>query len=171
MDDDRLPQLGRQLELRGEQGPLALARRVVAVIIEPGLPHRDDTIATEQISELVEPPGLGIRGLVRMDAQRGEDALVPFRDLERGPALLDARADRDDPVHSHAAGTLDQGLSRLLAPVEMRVRVDHDAAAFSMRSSSASTISGSSFLNSGRGSWSFWPGASSLGFHSPIHAS
>ena len=107
---------------------------------------------------------------MRVDAERCEDLLVELGKLERGPARLDPGTDGHDPVDADGSGAADQRGRPVGAGVEVRVGVDHsEAAACSciLASSSGTTMSGSSFLKSGRGLARAWPGGSSLGAHSP----
>ena len=105
---------------------------------------------SQELAELGEALGLRLRGLVRVDPQRGMHALMTLGDRQRRPARLDAGADRDDSGDAGCLCPLDQGRSRLVARVEMRVRVGHAAVAASIRaSSSATTCSESSFAKSG----------------------
>ena len=173
VDDDRLAELGRELELRLEELPLAIARRPVAEVVEPGLPHGDRLLVLEQLAELVDPACLGIAGLVRVDPEGGEHLLVELGELERGPRRLDPRADGDDPVDAGRARAADQRRRAVRARIEVRVGVDHSSAArFCIRSSSAgTTTSGSSFLKSGFGFWSSCPAGSSLGDQLPTQVS
>jgi hypothetical protein len=48
MDDESLAKLGRELGLSAEQFALAVSRRVVPVVVEPGLAHRDRTSVYEK---------------------------------------------------------------------------------------------------------------------------
>ena len=81
-----------------------------------------------------------------IDTQRGEHPVVLVGDRERRSAGIDAGADGDDPGHPCGKRPLDEGRGRLLARVEVRVRVGHEPAAASIRaSSSATTRSASSF--------------------------
>jgi hypothetical protein len=75
----------------------------------------------EQFPELVEPPRFGRGGLMWVDAQRGENAVMLISDRERGPAGLDAGANRDDSHYSCGAGALDEGRGGFLTRVEVRV--------------------------------------------------
>ena len=128
MDDDGLAELGGQLELALEELALAVVRRVVAVEVEAGLADRDRALVGEQLAQLVEPRRVGLGGLVRMDPERCEDAVVPLGDRERLAAGVEARADRDDPVDAGLARARDELVRRLRARVEVRVGVDHAAA-------------------------------------------
>ena len=107
---------------------------------------------------------------MRVDAERCEDLFVELRELERRPARLDPGADGHDPVDADGAGAADQRGRTVGAGVEVRVGVDHSVAAACsciLASSSDTTVSGSSFLKSGRGFARVWPGGSSRGAHSP----
>src|SRR6185503_12309762 len=98
--DDRLPELGSQLQLPLEELALAVVRSVVAVEVEAGLADGDRTLVGEQLPQLVEPGRVGLGGLVRMDPERGENTVVPAGDRKRLAAGLETRPDRDDPVDS-----------------------------------------------------------------------
>ncbi len=108
MDHDRLAELRGELELRVEEPPLPLARRPVAKVVEPRFADRNRPFALEELTQLADARGLGIAGLVRVDAERGEHLLVQLRELERRAARLDARADRDDPIDSRRPSTADE---------------------------------------------------------------
>ena len=177
VDHDRQSQVGREVELLLEEAALLGAPVGAVVVIEARLPHRDRSLVAQQLAQLADPAGLALRRLVRVDAEGGVDAVV-FRELERPPAGVDARPDRDDARHPRLASAYD-GDRRLLERIEVRVCVDHvararqaAAAARSIRASSSSTTCfGSSFANNGFGSRSARPGSSSLGCHRPVHAS
>ena len=49
VDDDRLAELRREVELRLEQLPLSVARAAVTEVVEPGLPHGDRLVVLEQV--------------------------------------------------------------------------------------------------------------------------
>ena len=170
VDDDRLAEVSRELELPGEEIALPVARRVVAVEVEPGLADGDRTRVAEQLAELVEPGCVVIRGLVRVDAEGGPDSVVSPGEVERRAARVEPRADRDDALHAGLAGPPQDQIRRIRARVEVRVGVDHWAASI-LASSSATTRSGSSFLKSGTGSPTGCPGRIRLGAHSPTHDS
>ena len=53
--------------------------------------------SAEQLAQLVEPLRVGLAGLVRVDAERREDAVCRSAIAERLAAGVDARPDRDDP--------------------------------------------------------------------------
>jgi hypothetical protein len=175
VDHDRLAEVGRELELCLEEPALTVARRAVAEVVETGLPHRHRALVLGELAELVDAIRLGVAGLVRVDADRGEDLLVQLGQLERGAARVDSGAHGDDPIDARRSRPPDQRRRPVSARVEVRVRVDHSsvsAARCLIRSSSAgTTTSGSSFLKSGRGFWSVCPGGSSLGAQLPVHDS
>ena len=96
---------------------------------------------------------------MRVDAEDREHALVPLGELERAAAVVDVRADGEDPRDARLGRALDR-LVGVVERGEVRVRVDHG-------SSAARTSSASSLRKSGRGSRSVWPGGSSLGAQEP----
>ena len=72
-------------------------RREAADRVEAGLADRDRLRMREQLAKLVEPLGLRLRRLMRVDAERRVDAVVALGDRERSAARLDPGADGDDP--------------------------------------------------------------------------
>ena len=154
MDDDGLAELGRELELRLEEAALPVARRAVAEVIEARLPHCDHSIVLGEVAQLADAIRLRVAGLVRVDAESGEHLLVELGQLERRSARVDAGAHGHDLLDADRACSPDQRRRPVRTRVEVCVGVDHSdvAARASIRaSSSATTTSGSSFLNSGRG--------------------
>ena len=154
VDDDRLAEIGRELELRLEELALPFARRAVAEVIESRLPHGDRTIVLREVAQILDAVCLRVAGLMRIDADRGEHLLVQFGELEGDAARVDAGAHGHDPLDARRARAPDERRRPVRARVEVCVGVDHsDAAArASIRaSSSGTTTSGSSFLNRGRG--------------------
>jgi hypothetical protein len=97
--------------------------------------------------------------LVWVDAEDGEDAVVPLGAGKGLPAVLQICADRQDPLHACPGGAR-HCLVGVVEGAEVRVRVDHE-------SSDARTASASSLRKSGLGSSSVWPGGSSLGAQEP----
>ncbi len=175
VDDDRKAELVRQGQLRVEQPALLGGCRVALHVVEAGLAHRDRFRVLEQLAQFVEAARFGSRRLMRVDSERRVDALVLLCERERGATRVDPGADGDDPAHPRRCSSLDHG-RRHLAGVEVRVRVGHAAsrpsASSSIRfSSSATTFSGSSFVNSGCGSRSACPGGSALGSQRPAQSS
>ena len=162
VDDDRLAELGGDLELRFEEALLVVVRGVLAEVVEARLADRDRARVAEQVAKLVEAVRVGLVRVVRVDAEDGVDAVVLLGERERLVRARDAGGDGDHAVDADGAGSL-EGLGCLVG-VEVRVGVDH------ARPSSSSTTESSSFLNSGVGSRSFWPGASSLGCQAPVHS-
>ena len=125
----------------------------------------------EQVAERIEV--VVARGLVRVDPEDREDLAVPVRELERGAAALDRRTDGEDSPNVGLARATNELVRWVCARVEVRMGVDHAACAAASRRaiSSATTVSGSSFVKSCSGSRSFWPGGRSLGSQRPIHVS
>ena len=106
-----------------------------------------------------------------IDPEHRVHAVVSVGQGESRLARVDPGTDRDNGRNAGFAGALD-GAVRVLEGVEVRVGVDHASAARSIRaSSSATTCSGSSLRNSGRGSRSVRPGASELGCQVPAQFS
>ena len=170
VDHDGQPALGGELQLSREEPPLLARARIPANGVEARLAHRDDLRVVEEIAELVEASCIRPGGAVRIDPERGEDALVRVGECERRPARLDAGPDRDHACHAGRPGALDERGDRPVARVEVRVRVGHAAAASIRASSSSTTCSASSFTKSGRGSGSRWPGGRRLGSQLPDHS-
>src|SRR5581483_1626541 len=126
VDDDGLAELGGERQLGIEDRALPVARGAVAVEVEAGLADGDRERIGEQLCELVDPVALGV-GLVRMDPENREDALVAAGEVEGDPAALDRRPDGQDSRHAGLGRSPNRGL-RILERIEMRVRVDHAAA-------------------------------------------
>ena len=82
--------------------------------------------------------------VVRVDAEDREDPVVPLGERKRSAAVVDIRADGEDPRDTGLGGTPDR-LVGVLERGEVRVCVDHG-------SSAAMTSSASSLRKSGRGS-------------------
>ena len=128
VDDDRLAELAGELELDREQAPLPVVRCPVAVEVEAGLAHGHGALVPEELRQLGQPLRLRPTCLMRMDSERGENPAFAFGDRERSPAGIDARADRNHALDAGLTGAGEQRLRRLLAPVEVRVGVDHATA-------------------------------------------
>src|SRR5581483_6891633 len=129
-----------------EKSPLPVSRRVVAKEVEPRLADGDDRAVPEHRLQLFQALRVRAGGLVRVDAENAGNVLVLPRDLEHGPAGVDAGADREHAGHAGRPSAVEENVGRLLARVEMRVRVDHAAAGASRRGKSggAGTMSFSS---------------------------
>src|ERR671931_198377 len=63
-----------------------------------------------------------------MNAEDGEDAALAFGDRERGPARIDSGPDRDHAFDACFSPASKQLFRRHVAPVEVRVGVDHATA-------------------------------------------
>ncbi len=129
VDDHRKGELIGELELRVEEPALLERRCELANCVEPCLSDGDRFRVREQLAELVKPLCLRRRRLVRIDAESREDLAVLVGDRERPSARLDAGTDGHDPAHASGERSFDEGRCRLLARVEMRVRVGHAAGA------------------------------------------
>ena len=169
VDDDWEAELVGESELRVEEAPLLLGSRETPDGVEASLAHCDRLRMGQELTELGEALGLGLPCLMRVDPERGMHALMTLGDRERRPTRLDTGADRDNSGDAGCLCALDQGRSRLVARVEMRVRVGHAAVAASIRaSSSATTCSESSLAKSGLGSLRVCPGGRALDSHRPV---
>src|SRR4029079_7332075 len=144
-------------ELVDEELRLRIVRRVVAVVVEPGLADRDDLRMLEQA---LEPREIELRRcLVRMQAGDAVDTLVLLDDGERRGPRVRVGGDRDDSGDAGIACPLDRG-GRVVDRVEVRVGVDHAGV---RRANSSSTIPGSSLRKSGAGSRTARPRGRVLG--------
>ena len=111
---------------RGKQASLLGLAVGAVVVVEARLADGDRLRVREQLAQLVDAPGFVAPGLVRVDAERRVDAVVPLGQSQGRAARLDAGADRDDPRHAGRACARDRS-RRVLERVEVRVRVDHAA--------------------------------------------
>jgi hypothetical protein len=82
MEENRQPDLGGKRKLRGKRRFLAIARREVAVVIEPALADRDGVRAFEQRPQSRDAVLIELVGVVRVDPGRREE-----RPLMRGAKL------------------------------------------------------------------------------------
>src|SRR6185295_2690146 len=103
-----------------EQLALPVSRCVVAIEVEPRLPDGDGPRGAEQLTQLVETLRVGLTGLVRVDAERGEDAVFARGDRQRFTARVDSGSARDAPPDSDGAGALADHVRRVGARVEVR---------------------------------------------------
>ena len=115
----RLAELARKLDLRLERAPLIVVRRVVAVVVEPGLADRDDLRVGRRLSDRLEVRGLEPGGRVRVPAHDREHLLLRVREAERAGDRVVVDADRRDTREAVRR----RGI--LVAHLEMAVRVDH----------------------------------------------
>ena len=108
VDHDGQAELVGERELARRRATRAHGACGAVVAVETRLADRDDARVAEQLASSSTPAGLGRRRLVRVDPERGDDALVGVGDRERAAARLDARADRDHARHADRAGALEQ---------------------------------------------------------------
>ena len=112
-----------------EELALAVARRVVAVVVEPGLPDRDGALGCgEQLAQLVDGGRVGSPAWCGWIPSAAKTPVVSLGDGERLAAGVEPGADRDDPLDPGLARARHEHVCRLRARVEVRVRVDHAAA-------------------------------------------
>ena len=79
VDDERLAELARELDVGGERALLVGARRVVAVVVEAGLADRAAARVARELAQLVGDRVVVAGGAVGVVADRGEP------DLRRAP--------------------------------------------------------------------------------------
>ena len=156
VDDDGLVELARELELRGEDTALRVARRVVAIPVEPGFSDGDRLRMRLQAPHLVE---IALRGLVGMDADDREHVVEALGERDRL-----RHANGEDARHACLARACDDIRGIFVERVEMRVRVDHSMPSLA---SSWAAVSGGSLRKSGVGSRRGRPDSSVLGAHVP----
>ena len=122
-----LPSAPGQSELAAEDGGLDVGRRQVAEEVEPHLAERHHLgrVARERLHRGVVGVG-GLAGIVRMDADGGEDVGEPLGERDRGGIRLAVGADRH---HRGDAG----GPRALEHRVEIRRRARGSAGARACR--------------------------------------
>ena len=120
-------QTGRRcdLELTVEEQPLDGTRREIVEVVESRLADSHGSWMAEQIDELIRARTLRGAGLMRVDPERGKDALLGIRDCDRGVAGRDPRANGYDSRNAHRPRTFDEECGGLVAAVEVSVGVDH----------------------------------------------
>ena len=108
VDDNRTPHLVSERNLRREGATLSTARRVVVVVVEAALPHRDR--AAFEISAKLRYVALDVerRGIVRVNARRSENEARILRGALSGDrGSIDGLADADDRDRTRIAGAGD----------------------------------------------------------------
>ena len=103
-----LPARARQLHLRDERADLVLARRVVAVVVEPGLPDRDAALVGRQRLELGQVGVVEAGRAVGMAADRRADLREGLGRRQRRAARRAVHPDRQHPAHAGALRVGDQ---------------------------------------------------------------
>ena len=126
VDHDGLARVARECELRVEEFLLSLPRRVVAVVVKPGLADGDGLRVREQLAELVEVARLS--RLVRMHAETRVDAVLLLGARKRCAGRCDRGRNVDHARHADRPRSREH-LGRVVAQV--RVRVDHAVVASS----------------------------------------
>jgi hypothetical protein len=94
--------------LRREGGALRIARRVVVVVVEAALPHRDGTALQKAAQSRYVALGVEGRGVVGMNARCRENEACIFRGVLSGERCrIDGLADADDRDRARIAGAGD----------------------------------------------------------------
>ena len=100
VDHDRPLEGAGKVELSLKERALRWARRVVAEVVESGLPDGDGARCREERGELVQPARVGPAGFVRVHPEARVDALVPLGERERLDRAGEGRRDGDHPPHT-----------------------------------------------------------------------
>ncbi len=119
MDHDWSAHFRGERDLGGERGALRVAGRVVVVIVEAALAHRDrgrkQLAQPGDIARLIETGSI-----VRMDSRGGEhETGITRREFSRTRGGLEGLSDADDRRRARIAGAGDY---RVAVAVERRVR-------------------------------------------------
>ena len=126
VDDDRLAELLGDREVRLEELALRIVRRVVAVVVEARLAHGDriELAKRLELRRALRPP----RSCGWMPRIGKTPSVATPKSTTSAPAVGPG-ADLEDPVDARLPGAVDQLLGRVCARVQVRMRVDHAAAA------------------------------------------
>ena len=126
VDDDGLAELGSQRELGLEETKLRVVRRVVAVVVEPGLADGDRALVRRAASRSSSSRSrVGSSRVMRMDAEGGENTVSRIGELERRAAGVDRRPDGDHALDARGAGSFENRRGGIGAGVQMRMGVNH----------------------------------------------
>jgi hypothetical protein len=108
VDDHRAARLLRERNLRSKSSALRIAWRIVVVVVETALTHRDRT-ALNKAAQLGDVPlGVECRGVVGMNARRRENEARAFRGvLSCDRCYIDGLADAHDRDRARFAGARD----------------------------------------------------------------
>ena len=135
MDDDRLRQAARELELPDEALDLLRARRVLLEEVEPGLADADALGRAAQRLDLGARARVGRARVVRVDARGRVEVRVLGAQLEGHARGRHVGADHDHPSDPRRARARQDLVAVRVeaAPVHVRVAVgDHRQESFSM---------------------------------------
>ena len=127
VDDERLAELAREADVRGERALLVGARRVVAVVVEAGLADRGAARVAGELAQLVRDRVGVARRVVGVVADGEPHLGVRLGGGLRAAAALRVGADREDPRDAglrRGGDDLGVGAGRR---VEVGVAVDHGA--------------------------------------------
>ena len=126
MDDQRQSGRARRGDVIAEAALLRVARAVVVVIVEPGLPDRHHLGMTRARDQLVDRDVELLVGVVRMGADRAIDVGKALGDREQLGVALDPRRDGDDAGDAGCLRARDHGieLAGEVRKIEMAVAVD-----------------------------------------------
>ena len=132
VEEHRHLQLRRELELRLEAAQLGVARREVAIEVEPALADGDDLGPRAELAQRHERIGAVLARVVRVDAGRGEEARgalsASLCDLPCALASRHAGSRGDDRHDAGVVGAREHSVEVLAERLVPEVRADVDDA-------------------------------------------
>src|SRR5260370_26050666 len=126
MEDEWQFELARDADLAAKHPCGDFARRVIIVVVEPGLSDADAFGMRSEPAHGGKILRRFARRLMRMRADGEEDTVVPFGDFDYARRPGDARADRDHPLDAARVSARDDGVEVVgeVGKVEVAVTVD-----------------------------------------------
>ena len=136
MDDERLLQLPRQLNVSDEILPLNVERREVPILVEPRFADADDMRMRREVGDPFEVTGLRFVSIVRLDSDNRRHARIAVRQHDRRLTRLQCHTDRQHAFNAAVQGSLNRRVNVLMKGlgVEMTVRVNQATGRVSMLS-------------------------------------
>src|SRR6185503_1787169 len=107
VDDDRQPDLARQVDLIAEGAALVLAGREIVVVIEADLADGDRLGTPGRLADVPRDRGGPVLRLVRVDAGGEMDEVVQRRQVGAGGGVADERGHRDQALDPRGPGARD----------------------------------------------------------------
>ena len=132
MDDQRQPGFARRGNVLAQALRLRLARRIVVVIVEPGLADRHDLRMFRQRDQRLGVDVQFLMGVVRMGADRAENLRKFLCDRKHLRKFPHAGADGDHAADAGGAGARHHGVEFAgeIGKIEVAVAVDEHFQAF-----------------------------------------